>query len=801
MKKFRYLFFVLLISINLLSAATTEQASKKLTHQMTEEEWLIREQIGKDFTPTAAPQGPIHQTAEFEKMQGVLVRYPFGIPVELIAEMSEDVVVTTIVANSSQENTVRNIYQSNSVNLDHCNFLYAASDSYWTRDYGPWFIIDGNGEFGIVDFPYNRPRPNDDEVAIEVADFLDINLFGMDIEHTGGNYMTDGYGKSASSDLVWNENTDLSHTQIANMMEDYLGVSEYFVVEDPNNTYIDHIDCWGKYLDVDKILIREVPTSHAQYNAIEETAQYFSEQISSYGTPYQVFRVYTPDNQPYTNSLILNDKVFVPITGSQWDDEAIATYESAMPGYEIIGVLNNTENPWESTDALHCRTRGIVDLGMLYIKHLPLFGDQPVQDEYTIQAEVIPYSGEALYSDSLRVYYSVNGGDYDFVTMSIAKDNTYSANIPGAAEGSTISYYIHAADYSGRSENNPFIGKADPHVFSVGLPQFPEITLDTTELNLSCEINHTVSTPFEIFNTGTADLNYTLSYSTMIFENLSIEIENSPSANSYNSNTLTEGNWKEFDITEEGTVSKVTVDFDWDTDNYPAEGSIWMSSPAENSAKISENITDGHYTIELTDFEGEDLTGTWKIWIADSYSDGGHQATNVSFDFEIAHESADWLTLSADNGIILPSESTQIDALCNATGLAIGDYTGKIKIESNDPNCSVTYIDVNLTVTDEEAISEDAPKTYLKGNSPNPFNPLTTIYYSLAEKSDVEITIYNVLGEKVKTLIKEKDILPGDYDLTWDGKDESGNSVASGVYFYKMNSTKKNEVRKMLLVK
>ncbi len=67
----------------------------------------------------------------------------------------------------------------------------------------PWYIFDGNDECGIVDFPYNRPsRPNDDEIPVEMAAYLGINLFGMNVIHTGGNYMTDGYGISSSSDLV-----------------------------------------------------------------------------------------------------------------------------------------------------------------------------------------------------------------------------------------------------------------------------------------------------------------------------------------------------------------------------------------------------------------------------------------------------------------------------------------------------------------------------------------------------------------------------------------------------------------------
>ena len=86
------------------------------------------------------PPKPIRQPAEFEPMQGVLIRYPFGISYDIISEMSEDVEVVTIVASSSEQNYVLTQYQNNGVNTANCDFLIAPSNSYWTRDYGPWFI-------------------------------------------------------------------------------------------------------------------------------------------------------------------------------------------------------------------------------------------------------------------------------------------------------------------------------------------------------------------------------------------------------------------------------------------------------------------------------------------------------------------------------------------------------------------------------------------------------------------------------------------------------------------------------------
>jgi len=163
--KILLLSIIFLLAGNLLISQTIPDYRK--LHYLSEEEMLTPFDPQRDFYPTDPPEGEIRNVAEFNKMQGVLVRYPFGIPIDLIKEMAEDISVTTIVANTFNQQTVTTIYQNNNVNLDNCNFLIAPTDSYWVRDYGPWFVFDGNNQPGIVNFPYNRPRPNDNNIPIK----------------------------------------------------------------------------------------------------------------------------------------------------------------------------------------------------------------------------------------------------------------------------------------------------------------------------------------------------------------------------------------------------------------------------------------------------------------------------------------------------------------------------------------------------------------------------------------------------------------------------------------------------------
>ncbi len=110
-------------------------------------------------------------------------------------------------------------------------------------------------------------------------------------------------------------------------------------------------------------------------------------------------------------------------------------------------------------------------------------------------------------------------------------------------------------------------------------------------------------------------------------------------------------------------------------------------------------------------------------------------------------------------------------------------------------------IDFEFTYTGTNAGNDIVLTTKLNGNYPNPFNPVTTISFSTTENTEnTELVIYNLKGQKVKTLIDEK--LPaGNYQVVWDGKDESSKSVSSGIYFYKMNTDEYTSTKKMILMK
>ena len=90
--------------------------------------------------------------------------------------------------------------------------------------------------------------------------------------------------------------------------------------------------------------------------------------------------------------------------------------------------------------------------------------------------------------------------------------------------------------------------------------------------------------------------------------------------------------------------------------------------------------------------------------------------------------------------------------------------------------------------------------TKLHGNYPNPFNPVTNIAYSIKTAGKVTLEVYNIRGQLVKTLVNEVQET-GAHTAIWNGKDNTGKSVSSGVYFYKMKAQDYNSTKKMILMK
>ena len=539
------LLFCLALSVS-LKAQEQELPEWRKMKYLSEEEMYMPIST-RSFVETPPPTGEVRFPGEYEPMQAVMIVYPLGIPVELVREMAEDCKVITIV-ESYYQSSAQSEFQSAGVNMDNIEYLNAPTNSYWVRDFGPWYIFDGRKP-AIVDNVYNRPRPYDDDIPGHFAEYWDIDMFGMKVVHTGGNMMQDGRGNGVSDDIVITESASqagVSEEQVYERMKAYLGIDPYHVTIDPQGDYIAHVDCWGKYLAPDKILLARVPESNPRYPYYEEVAEYFATTNCCWGYPYKVYRVDIPGGSvlsPYTNSLILNKKVLVPMgSNSTYNEGALNIYRQAMPGYEVIGITNNSYwDGWLNTDALHCRTRGVMDFNMFYVDHRNVvFGEQEWQDSIAITSKFIAYSGADLKQDSLLVYYSIDGGEYQTATMTATGNpDEYVGYIKGYQPKSEVKYYVFGADESNRRYQQPVFGELDPHVFTIGEHAETALTLNPTELVFDDEnegvkmltitnntandvVINSISVKYDLFYHVEHD--FTLPYTLTIGESVEVEV-------------------------------------------------------------------------------------------------------------------------------------------------------------------------------------------------------------------------------------------------------------------------------------
>jgi M6 family metalloprotease-like protein len=123
---------------------------------------------------------------------------------------------------------------------------------------------------------------------------------------------------------------------------------------------------------------------------------------------------------------------------------------------------------------------------------------------------------------------------------------------------------------------------------------------------------------------------------------------------------------------------------------------------------------------------------------------------------------------------------------------------GRLQAQYGDAGASYPFFEIQITPDDVDNIP---PTDFsLRQNYPNPFNPTTTITYSLPEAARVQLDIYNLKGQLVKTLVNG-DEPAGMHSVVWDGRDSNNAAVASGVYFYRVSTPQATQTKRMLLMK
>ncbi len=436
----------------------------------------------RGITPTTAavtpPTSPVRTIAEWEELQALVVgwkSYP-TILRQIVGAAKQETRVIVVYTTPDNPTSLTSYLAAGGVDTVNVTFLAAPVNSVWSRDYGPWSAYTNDVDSLItIDWIYNRPRPSDDAVPVAVSNYLGTPLYQTttapwNLVHTGGNFMTDGFGTGFSSALVLDENSaaggfGINHTpaEVDSIMYHFMGINRYIIMNTLPFDQIHHIDMHMKLLDEQTLLVGQYPLGIADGPQIEANLQFVLANYNSiYGTPFKVVRVLMPDDNSlyphnggdyftYTNSSFINKTIILPIYGISEDSTAIRIYRESLPGYNVVPI--NCSSMIGALGALHCITKEIGTSDPLLISHQPLENTTDTVNSYVVNSLIQHRSGinDATLFWRTDTLMGWNSSNMSFTGIG----NNWSGLIPAQLVGTTVYYYIAANSVSGKSQVRP----------------------------------------------------------------------------------------------------------------------------------------------------------------------------------------------------------------------------------------------------------------------------------------------------------------------------------------------------------
>ncbi len=227
------------------------------------------------------------------------------------------------------------------------------------------------------------------------------------------------------------------------------------------------------------------------------------------------------------------------------------------------------------------------------------------------------------------------------------------------------------------------------------------------------------------------------------------------------------------------------------------------SDPDGQIVTYNWNFGDGNTSNQQVANHAYASTGTFNYSLTVTDDRGGSAQTSGQITVNPAGPQL--LTVTPSAGSVPAGGSQEITVTLDASSLAENTYTGQVSITSNGGGQQLgltMLVRTPVSVDDEEI----APETFaLMQNYPNPFNPQTRISYALPERAEIQLTIYNLQGQLVKTLFKGEKAA-GAHNVTWNGRDVRDQLVGSGLYIYRLETVTGSNAgtvlsRKMTFVK
>lgn len=448
-----------------------------------------------------APRAP-HETiapferrvaAEWEPSLGILITWPFAHPPALVQEWTRDTHLHVVVASEVERGKAARTFADWECDATRVHYIMRPTKEglYGTRDWAAYAAFDEQGvlshrdprylDYALSGYDSSKtlmwwskldPRldwTSDDETPVAVAKAVGVSREELPFCFTGGNVYADGMGTAFCTEILADENKyfGVPKEKLLESAKQLLGIGNLqFIPNFESSIGAQHIDCVMKLLDEGRILVKRTPADHPDHAQIERIATLLGSMQSPWGRPYEILRIDTPRYQGdllanYTNSLIHNKTIYVPLFGIAADGDALATFRAAMPGYEVKGFKGNPLFPWTYTDALHCRTKALWDPRMIHLRHTPV-RVQPKDGATGLEVKVFDYGKSGVADGGVQLHWRKSGasGWHAMPMAPSSEAGTYQGAIKSADRGAAIEYYISVQTRDGRRETLPRVAPA-----------------------------------------------------------------------------------------------------------------------------------------------------------------------------------------------------------------------------------------------------------------------------------------------------------------------------------------------------
>ena len=475
--------------------ASNAQTQRTWPHAITEQERDYVERIG--FEPSVArgietppPYDNIRTAAEWEEVEALTISWTsFPCIQKQIVEAAKEECTVIIFADDMEEVTdyLTGNQCGGALTLENIQIVPTVYNSIWIRDYGANTVYGTwNDDRVLVDWLYNRPRPEDDAIPDVLASTLGLELYSTtgtpnDLMNTGGNWMSDGFGTAFASELIidendggstwWTDYPDHSEEEINQIISDFHGVDTYITMPNLPFDGIHHIDMHMKLLDESTLLMAEYPEGIADGPQINANLEYvLSNFTTRWGTPFDVVRIPSPPEQgfgggypdengwylTYTNSVFVNNTILLPTYYTEYDTTALRIYEETLPGYNVVGIDcdNNGEAIISLSGAIHCITHTVGIEDPLMISHLPLPDTDDTVNDYAVEAYI---SHRSQIESAIMHWRTSPASEWNAVPMALIDGETenWIASIPAQPLETTVYYYVEANANSGKTGTRP----------------------------------------------------------------------------------------------------------------------------------------------------------------------------------------------------------------------------------------------------------------------------------------------------------------------------------------------------------